>query len=268
MEELTPYFNDYQIFDSSKIKNPEKFLKLYLSSLEEQDLETLKKMTLNKESANDILKFGNLLIEYFKSDNPKEFLLNFEKNCEKALLNKPLFQNEENIIQFLNLIKKSADKQEFPRQKIFRKEMIVDEFGVDSKTFNNWLTFFGKENFIGRREFDSLEYASIVKDFIKVGKLDLEDLREYHYQAYNRIKIAEIIGDLSKSKKTNYRNLLLRKDEIDDYSPANKPFLDWLQNHRVLPFSLAYRYIDLILNSDEKKSVKIMEVFEAYFEKL
>ena len=85
MEELTPYFNDYQIFDSSKIKNPEKFLKLYLSSLEEQDLETLKKMTLNKESANDILKFGNLLIEYFKSDNPKEFLLNFEKNCDCLL---------------------------------------------------------------------------------------------------------------------------------------------------------------------------------------
>jgi hypothetical protein len=29
--------------------------------------------------------------------------------------------------------------------------------------------------------------------------------------------------------RTNYRNLLLRKDEIDDYSPANKQFLDWLQ---------------------------------------
>lgn len=261
MKEQLEYFKDLNIIESLKIKNPIIFLQAIVEILDDIEIEKLKEFLRDEDLKDDLLVLFTVITKNFKSESIPQFLLNFEKNLDKS--EAPHFKNEKTIGEFLFFLRDIFEKEGMPRQKLIQKKSIVDDFNVDPDTLNEWLLFFEKEKYIGRRDFNGLEWSEIVQDFIKVGDLKLEDLAKYHFYSYNKITIAKIIGALSKGDKTHYRNLGLQTEEIDDLNPENKKFLLWLKNHNKLPFSLAYRYISLLLKSGNNNTL-VETIFANY----
>jgi hypothetical protein len=264
MKEKLTHLEDYNFIESLKTKNPVPFLKSIIKILDEKEIERLKVFLKDEELVADLLLVFGIISENFKSESIREFLLNYDKNLEKC--QRPTYKNERSVVEFFFFARRIFKKNIIPRQKLISKKSMVVDFNVDPDTFNEWLLFFGKEIYIGRRDLNGLESAAIVKDFINVKNLKFEDLSQYHFNSYNRISIAKIIGDLYKSEKTLYRNLSLKTEDIDDLNPENQKFLEWLTKHRVLPFSLAHRYISLLLEKSDG-DIKIKSVFEEYMKR-
>lgn len=265
MKEQFKDYENYNIIKSLKIKNPIRFLDSIVNILDKREIEKLKEFLIDEDLQADILLLAEIFSKNFDSKSIPEFLLNFEANLEK--FQAPNYKNERLVGEFFFFLRRIYKKKIMPRQKLITKKSMVDDFNVDPDTLNGWLKFFGKERYTGRRDFNGLEWAEIVKDFVNVGDLKLEQLSQYHFNSYNKITIAEIIGDLSKGEKTQYRNLSLKTDNIDDLDPENEKFLLWLKKHHTLPFSLAYRYISLILkNTNQNISAK--NIFEYYMSRV
>ena len=262
---MTEHFEDLKFIKSLKTKNPISFLQSIAEILDKTEVEKLKEFLLDEDLQADILLLAEIFSKNFDSKSIPEFLLNFEANLEKCQT--PNYKNERLVAEFFFFLRRIYNKKSMPRQKLITKKSMVDDFNVDPDTLNGWLKFFGKEKYIGRRDFNGLEWAEIVKDFVNVRDLKLEQLSQYHFNSYNKKTIAEIIGDLSKGEKTQYRNLSLKTDNIDDLDPENEKFLLWLKKHHTLPFSLAYRYISLILeNTNQNISAK--NIFEYYISRV
>lgn len=264
MKEQSEHFEEFRIIESLKTKDPIIFLKSLVEILDKTEIEKLKGFIKDEDLQEDLLVLSTVFIKNFKTESIPKFLLNFETNLGKSEI--PKFKNEKSVSEFLFFLSEIFQKETMPRQKLIQKKSIVDDFEVDPDTLNEWLLFFGKEQYLGRRDFNGLEWAEIVGDFIKVGNLQLEDLSPYHFKSYNKITIAKIIGNLSKGDKTHYRNLGLQTDEIDDLNLENKKFLRWLDKHHKLPFSLAYRYISLLLGNDNQ-NISVQKVFADYMSK-
>lgn len=261
MKEQFTHFEDYNFIESLKTKSPIPFINSIIKILNDKEKEQLKGFFEDEESSADLLLLFDKVSDHFHSENLPEFLLNVEKKLETFVA--PEYKNDRAVAEFFFFVRKIYKKKVIPRQKLIQKKSIVDDFNVNPDTLNEWLLFFEKEKYIGRRDFDGLEWAEIVGDFIKVGDLKLEDLAQYHFYSYNKITIAKIIGDLSKGDKTQYRNLGLQTEEIDDLNPENKKFLLWLKSHNKLPFSLAYRYISLLLEGG-KNDTSVESIFANY----
>lgn len=89
----------------------------------------------------------------------------------------------------------------------------------------------------------------------------------YHFESFNKEKIADIIFGTSLSSKSKYRKLLGKRDEIDDLNPDNYKFLYWISTHHILPFSIAFQFIELLTEKKfEDDNEIIFEVFKNYFE--
>lgn len=265
MTEHFEHFEDHKFIKSLKTKNPISFLQSIAEILDKTEVEKLKEFLLDEDFQADILLIAEIFSKNFDSKSIPEFLLNFEANLEKCQT--PNYKNERLVAEFFFFLRRIYNKKSMPRQKLITKKSMVDDFNVDPDTLNGWLKFFGKKRYIGRRDFNGLEWAEIVKDFVNVGDLKLEGLSQYHFNNYNKITIAKIIGDLSKGEKTQYRNLSLKTENIDDLDPENEKFLLWLKKHHTLPFSLAYRYISLILeNTNQNISAK--NIFDYYMSRV
>lgn len=261
MEENTPL----QFIEAFKNKNRLKFIKSFLEILSENEIEYFKNVIQDEELYDDLMKISDFHNKNFTSKTMTDYLVNFKENLESNLDKIPKLNNEKKISEFFLFIHKLFQKDIIPRQKLIQKKDIVEEFHVDSDTFNEWLKYFNKEHFIGQREFTSKEYAEMISDLVKVEGLDIEIIKKYHFQSYNKITIAQIVGDLSKSTKTNYKKLIEKTENIDDI--ANTKFINWIKTHNKLPFSLAYQWIELLIESDNNK-INILYVFESYFNKI
>ena len=265
MTEHFEQFEDLKFIKSLKTKNPISFLQSIAEILDKTEVEKLKEFLLDEDLQDDIFLLAKIFSGNFNSKSIPEFLLNFEANLDKCP--SPHYKNKRLVAEFFFFLRRIYKKKNIPRQKLITKKSIVDDFDVDPDTLNGWLKFFGKERYIGRRDFNGLECAEIVKDFVNVGDLKLEQLSQYHFNSYNKITIAEIIGDLSKGEKSQYRNLSLKTENIDDLDPENEKFLLWLKKHRTLPFSLAYRYISLILEHSNQ-NISVKNIFEYYMSRV
>lgn len=261
MKEQFTQFEDYNFIESLKTKNPVPFLKSIIKILDEKEIERLKVFLKDEELVADLLLVFGIISENFKSESIREFLLNYDKNLEKC--QRPTYKNERSVVEFFFFARRILKKNFIPRQTLISKKSMVVDFNVDPNTFNEWLLFFGKEKYIGRRDLNGLESAAILKDFINVGNLKIDDLSHYHFNSYNKITIAKIVGDLYKSKQTQYRNLSLKTEDIDDLHPENQKFILWLKTHHKLPFSLAHRYISLLLEKTNQDN-SVEDIFANY----
>ncbi len=262
MEEINPI----QFIESFNNKNQLKFIKSFFEFLSEDDIEYFKIMIQDEELLQDLMKIIEFHNTNFKSKTLSDYLVNFKENLESNLDKIPKFNNEKKISEFLLFIYNLYQKDFIPRQKLIQKKDVVEEFRVDSNTFNEWLKYFSKEYFIGQREFTSKEFAEIMSDLVKVEGLDIENIKKYHFQAYNKITIAKIVGDLSKSSKTNYKQLIEKTENIDDI--ANRKFIHWIKNHNKLPFTLAYQWIQLLISSNNKEKINALDIFDEYFARI
>ena len=195
--------NPLQFIEAFKNKNRLKFVKSFLEILSENEIEYFKNVIQDEELYDDLMKIIEFHNTNFKSKTLSDYVVNFKENLESNLDKIPKFNNEKKTSEFLLFIYNLYQKDIIPRQKLIQKKDIVEEFHVDSDTFNEWLKYFNKKHFIGKREFTSKEYAEMMSDLVKVEGLDIENIKKYHFQSYNKITIAQIVGDLSKSTKTN-----------------------------------------------------------------
>lgn len=239
----------------------------FLKSLDSEDAQLIESLANDEVFCTDL---GNIFI-YFKVNFDEEdisnFLISFSKNVENAISEFPSIQNEKAIINFISLVSKIYEQNTISRFKIISRGEVVNKFNVDNSTFNNWLKYFHLDKYIGIRKFNSKEYQEIQKALIYVKGLKIEDLSPYHFESFNKEKIADIIFKTSSSSKSKYRKLLSKREEIDDLNPHNYKFLDWISTHHIIPFSIAFQFIELLTEKKfEDDNEIIFEVFKNYFE--
>ena len=67
-----------------------------------------------------------------------------------------------------------------------------------------------------------------------------------------------------------YLNLLKqieKTENIDDI--ANTKFINWIETHNKLPFSLAYQWIELLISlKDNKEKINTLDIFDEYFTRI
>ena len=259
--------NPLQFIEAFKNKNRLKFVKSFLEILSENEIEYFKNVIQDEELYDDLMKIIEFHNTNFKSKTLSDYVVKIKENLESKLDKIPKFNNEKKTSEFLLFIYNLYQKDIIPRQKLIQKKDIVEEFHVDSDTFNEWLKYFNKKHFIGKREFTSKEYAEMMSDLVKVEGLDIENIKKYHFQSYNKITIAQIVGDLSKSTKTNYKKLIEKTENLDDI--ANTKFINWIETHNKLPFSLAYQWIELLISlKDNKEKINTLDIFDEYFTRI
>lgn len=261
MKEQFTQFEDYNFIESLKTKNPVPFLKSIIKILDKKEKEKLKGFLKDEDLSADLLLLFDKVSVHFRCENLPELIITYVQKLENFVA--PDYKNDRSVAEFYFFAIRVFRKNIIPRQTLISKKSIANDFNVDPKTLNHWLLFFDKKKYIGRKDFNGLEWGEIVKDFINVGNLKIDDLSHYHFYPYNRITLAKIIGDLSKADKTLYNDLQSKFDEIDVLNPENKDFILWVKKHRVLPYSLAYRYISLILKSGNY-SISAETVFANY----
>lgn len=157
--------NPLQFIEAFKNKNRLKFVKSFLEILSENEIEYFKNV-IQDELYDDLMKIIEFHNTNFKSKTLSDYVVNFKENLESNLDKIPKFNNEKKTSEFLLFIYNLYQKDIIPRQKLIQKKDIV-EVHVDSDTFNEWLKYFNKKHFIGKREFTSKEYAEMMSDLVK-----------------------------------------------------------------------------------------------------
>lgn len=252
--------------ESFKKKSAFSFVKSFIECLPEEDLATIMKMTEDKETSDDLAKLFFWFLNSQKSENIPEFLLNFSARLEQAMDTFPEVSNIENIKILAEIFDRVYTSGTLPRQKIIQRSQFFTDLGIDKETFNDWLLYFDFKKYEGQREFTSKEYAEIYRAIMYVEGLDVEKLEPYHFKAIDKLTIGKIIVGDSKSNQTVYRKLRKLTDEIDDLNPENQKLLDWVSTHRKLPFSVANRWVMLLLEvQNNPKVISTLEVFDEYF---
>ncbi|GGG63824.1 hypothetical protein [Epilithonimonas arachidiradicis] len=264
----TEMYSQMKIIESFKATNPRAFLKAFLSITTAKEREDLISIFRNEEIRNEFINIFNYMTENYKWKNIEDFIINIHSNLEKLKQKIPKDFNIEKYQPLLDIFQNILDRGENVKHNIAGKNTIIEDFGIDYDTLNEWLIYFEKENFVGKRSFNSKEYSFIIKDFINVNdEITIENIKRYHFKTYNKIKIAEIIGDVAKSEKTNYDNLWKKIESIDDLNPKNTKLLNWIKKHHKMPFSLAYQLVSLIIETlPENEKIEINDIFESYFE--
>lgn len=263
----TEIYSQMKIIESFKDINPINLIEQLYKKSTNKEKEAIKSFFTDAELLKDLHISYQFFTKNFKSKNLQDFFMNCKEKSENNALELPSFNNRKKLLKFILWIQKIADNNEIPKYNIIGRKKILEDFDIDYDTLNQWLIYFGKEEYIGRRAFSSDEYALIIKDFITTDNVIIfENLEYYHFRTFNKIRIAEIIGDLTKSEKTNYDKLWKKSDYIDDHNPENKRLLDWIKKHHKMPFSLAYQWISLIIKEFSKSNhLEVSEVFKLYF---
>lgn len=259
-------YKEFYFIDSLKDKNTNKNIEKFLESLSEKEIENLKELSMNHDLLEDLQTFCHFFKNNFQSEDLFDFLINYENRLDESSSKIPKFKDEKAMFSLFQFVSKIWKKNKFPRQKIISKSKTVGHFKVDSVTFNEWLKYFGKEEYLGRKEFTSKEWSEIINDLANVEGLKMKKIEKYRFQCYNKLEIAKIIFGVKLNKKTLYRKLQNKHLEIDDLNPQNKNFLAWIENHDKIPFSLAHQWISLLLLWQEEKEQSILQVFEKYYE--
>lgn len=266
MEKENYDLSSLQFISSFADKDPTKFIKIFLEHLNEKELQQFKLLTEDSELMTDLSQLAVFHKENFSSVYPKDYIEKLDSfNNNPEPIQPPELKNGRKVALFFNFIKKLAEKESIPRQKIFQKSKIAEEFDIDLVTLNNWLAFFGIP-YPKQREFTSLEYKEIVKKFTTIEGVSCQKFKKYFYVCYNKSIISEIIGDPEKSPQTNYRHLLKNRIDAEGWDDNDEEFLQWVDSHHKMPFSLAYRLISLIIKYNSKMKDKDIEtVFEEYW---
>lgn len=248
-------------------KNSTKLVESFLEILTEKELQQCKGFTEDTELMADLNNLAIFNKQNFSVTYPTEYVERFISSLNNPECAAPELTNERKVVVFLNFIKKnSINKGKIPRQKIIQKGNVAKEFNIDLETLNEWLAFFGK-SYPKQREFTSLEYSEIVRDFVYVE--GCESFEKYFTIAYDKSILSEIIGDPTKSSTTNYRNLLKNRIDLEGWDDKDEQFLRWMESHHKMPFSLAYRLISLIIKYNDKMKYKdIKTVFAEYWNRI
>ena len=253
--------------ESFKKKSAFSFVKSFMKCLPEEDLATIMKMAEDRETSDDVAKFFFWVLNSQKSETIPEFLLNFSARLEQSMDTFPEFSNIENIKILAEIFDRVYTSGNLPRQKIIQRSQFFTDLDIDKETFNDWLLYFDFKKYEGQREFTSKEYAEIYRAIMHVEGLDVEKLKPYHFKAIDKLTIGKIIVGDSKSNQTVYRKLQKLTDEIDDLNPENQKLLGWVSSHRKIPFSLAHRWVSLLLEAQKHPNASnSLEVFEEYFQ--
>ena len=138
--------NPLQFIEAFKNKNRLKFVKSFLEILSENEIEYFKNVIQDEELYDDLMKIIEFHNTNFKSKTLSDYVVNFKENLESNLDKIPKFNNEKKTSEFLLFIYNLYQKDIIPRQKLIQKKDIVEEFHVDSDTFNEWLKYFNKKS--------------------------------------------------------------------------------------------------------------------------
>lgn len=256
---------DYFI-NSFKKKNAVPFVESALKSLSEEDYAEILKMAENKEMTEDLAKVFFWFVNTHRSETIPEFLINFEKRNHEAQGNFPEISNLENIQKAVELFIRLYTSGKLLRQKLVQRSQVCRDFDIDKETLNDWLSYFELDKYHGQREFYTREYTEIRFAFTYVEGLNLETFKYYHFKGVNRLTIAKIIVGDSQSNQTVYRKLQKLTEEIDDLKPDNRKLIEWVSSHRKIPFSVAHRWVTLLLDAQNNpKAINTLEVFDEYF---
>ncbi len=256
---------DYFI-DSFKKKNAAPYIDSVLKNLPADDVAEITKLSENKEITDDLAKVFFWFINTHRSETIPEFLINFEKRNHEAQGNFPEISNVENIQKAAELFIRLYTSGKLLRQKLVQRSQIYRDFDIDKETLNDWLSYFELEKYHGQREFYTREYTEIRLAFTYVEGLNLETFKNYHFRGMDKLTIGKIIVGDSKSNQTVYRKLQKVTDEIDDLNPDNRKLIEWVCSHRKIPFSVAHRWVTLLLEAQNNpKAINALEVFEEYF---
>ncbi|MBU4538139.1 MAG: hypothetical protein L6264_11010 [Weeksellaceae bacterium] len=252
--------------DIFKKKSAFSFVKSFMECLPEEDLATIMKMAEDRETSDDVAKFFFWVLNSQKSETIPEFLINFPARLEQSMDTFPEFSNIENIKILAEIFDRLYTSGNFPRQKIIQRSQFFTDLDIDKETFNDWLLYFDFKKYNGQREFTSKEYAEIYRAIMYVEGLDIEKLKPYHFKGIDKLTIGKIIVGDSKSNQTVYRKLQKMTDEIDDLKPDNRKLIEWVSSHRKIPFSVAHRWVTLLLDAQNNpKAINTLEVFDEYF---
>lgn len=254
---------------SSKEKYTIPYIKSVIKTIDKEVMAELETLANDDTFGQDISNIFFYFLENFTEKDIPTFLMSFETNLEKSSDNFPQIKNIEKIKLFFSIIEKLYIKGKIPRQKAIQRKSISDKFKIDPSTFNQWLIYFDLEKYIGLTEFTSKEYSEIIKALVYVNELEIEVLSEYHFQSYNKISLAEIIKSSEKSNKTKYKNLSSATERIDDIK--NEKLISWLETHHKMPFSIAYQWVSLILESQNNKEhlkTEVSGIFKIYYSKV
>lgn len=260
----TESYKNFKIIDNFKDKDPLVIAKYFLKFLTYKQREEFLEIAGNEEIRNGIFVFFRFLIENFRGKNVEDFIVNLQNNIEKHMSEIPQDYDIEKYLPLFKFFEKIVNNSESLQLNIVDRKTILDDFDIDTDTLSEWLVYFEKEKYLEKRSFTSNEYSSIIKDFVNPFGETTVEIDRFHFRTYNKKIISEILGDTTRSEKTNYNNLIIKTGNIDDLK--NEKLLHWIKKHNKMPFSIAYNWISLINKTlPEDERLEVSEMFFEYF---
>ncbi len=252
------------LIKSFKRNNESKIVFEFLASLNKKELNKLKLLVDDEELFEDLTQIFKFIIQHTSSQYATDFLVNYTSLLNNLNIIFPKSKNEYKVLSFFNFIKRIHRKKKTIHLKNVQKKTIQDEFGITDKTLNKWFIYFDL-NFPNQREFSSREYSEIVRNFVFVEGIIAEQFEQYFKSTYTKKILSEMLGDHTKSEKTNYRNFKSILENLDCWDTSDNKLLEFIRTHHKLPFSTVYNFFLLMKKNNLLIDSDVKEVFESYF---
>ena len=261
------YNNILQITDlitSFKKNDEDKIVKEFWLSLNIREQEKLRLFLSDEELVGDIMQIFKFIIQHTSSQYATDFLVSYTSLLSNPNIIFPKSKNEYKVLSFFNFIKRIHKKKKTIHLKNVQKKTIQDEFGITDKTLNKWFIYFNL-NFPNQREFSSREYSEIVRNFVFVEGIIVEQFEQYFKSTYTKKILSEMLGDRTKSEKTNYRNFKSILENLDSWDDFDNKLLEFVRTHNKLPFSIVYNFFLILKKNNHLINSDVKDVFETYF---
>ncbi|MFY7936976.1 MAG: hypothetical protein ACOVOQ_06360 [Flavobacterium sp.] len=252
------------LITSFKKNDEDKIVKEFWLSLNIREQEKLRLFLSDEELVGDIMQIFRFIIQHTSSQYATDFLVSYTSLLNNPNIIFPKSKNEYKVLSFFNFIKRIHRKKKTIHLKNVQKKTIQDEFGITDKTLNKWFIYFDL-NFPNQREFSSREYSEIVRNFVFVEGIIAEQFEQYFKLTYTKKILSEMLGDHTKSEKTNYRNFKSILENLDCWDNSDNKLLEFIRTHHKLPFSTVYNFLLLMKKNNLLIDSNVKDVFDRYF---